>query len=71
MAYRSTTQGDPVQLGDPTEPPNAFPGCDVCAALLKQWRMASAPTSPAHDVSHATDLAVEISRHPHKRAVRS
>lgn len=57
----------PVRLMDPTDfgPPTPSPGCDVCAALEKQWRQATEVGSPAHDPSHATDLAVEIRRHPH------
>lgn len=41
------------------------PGCDVCGALDRQRREALDPKSPAYDLSHATDLAVEIKRHPH------
>lgn len=60
-----------VQLGDPSvlPAPAPIPGCDVCSALTKQWRQASDVGSPAFDRSHATDLAVEISRHPHARRV--
>lgn len=53
---------------DPTRrtPPKPVPGCDVCGALAKQWKQAM-ERGPAYDPSHAVDLAVEISRHPHPR----
>jgi hypothetical protein len=51
-------------------PPIPAPGCDVCAACFNQWREASTPGHPAFDRSHAADLAIEISRHPHPRAAR-
>ncbi len=60
----------PVTLatdGLPPGPPKVSPGCDVCAALSRQWRHATDPHGPAHDPSHATDLAVGIGRHPHGR----
>ncbi|WP_405994591.1 hypothetical protein [Streptomyces sp. NBC_00986] len=62
-----TTLREPVQLTDPleVEPPAPAPGCDVCGALLKQWRQATEKDGHAYDLSHATDLAVEIKRHPH------
>lgn len=62
----SNPQG--VQLGEPFRvPPEPFPGCDVCRALSGQWREAMDPRSPAYDPSHASDLAVEVGRHPHPR----
>lgn len=66
MASQSTP-GTPVQLSDPLtlEEPQPARGCDVCAALAGQRREATNPRSPAYDLSHATDLAVEIRRHPH------
>lgn len=61
------TDGKPVYLSEPaTGEPHPAPGCDVCGALLKQWRQANEAGSPAYDPSHATDLAVEIGRHPHE-----
>ncbi|MFE2883182.1 hypothetical protein [Streptomyces sp. NPDC059272] len=62
-----TTMRDPVELSDPLEctEPHPAPGCDVCGALLRQWHQAKEVGSPAYDPSHATDLAVEIKRHPH------
>lgn len=60
--------GGPVWLTDPlVGEPRATPGCDVCGALLKQWRQATEQGSPAYDPSHASDLRVEMSRHPHQR----
>lgn len=63
------TLGPPVQLSDPLalKAPEPVRGCDVCAACARQWKEASNPNSVAYDPSHATDLAVEISRHPHPR----
>lgn len=63
------TLGEPVELTEPSmlDEPQAVPGCDVCGALKKQWRQATEVGSPAYDPSHATDLAVEIRRHPHPR----
>jgi hypothetical protein len=70
MALERTLR-NPVQLTDPLKlkEPTPAPGCDVCGALFKQWRQATEANSPAHDPSHATDLAVEIGRHPHSRKV--
>jgi hypothetical protein len=69
MTLPARTLSDPVQLTDPTryEPPIPVPGCDVCAALHKQWAQAMEAGSPAYDPSHAVDLAIEISRHPHAK----
>ena len=66
MALERTLR-DPVQLMDPLadEPPKPAQGCDVCGALSRQWAQATEVGSPAYDPSHATDLAVEIRRHPH------
>ncbi|MET9696623.1 hypothetical protein ABZY31_06815 [Streptomyces sp. NPDC006529] len=44
--------------------PIAAPGCDVCGALLRQWRGRKDPRSPEYDPSGAADAAVEIRRHP-------
>jgi hypothetical protein len=57
----------PVELTDPltATAPKATPGCAVCGALYKQWLQATEKGSPAYSPSHATDLAVELSRHPH------
>jgi hypothetical protein len=65
--------GTPVQLNDPltARPPKPVPGCDVCEALLKQWKQATEVGGPAYDPSHAVDLAVEITRHPHPRPRKS
>lgn len=57
---------DAVKLTDPfVREPRPTRGCDVCGALVRQWRQATEVGSPAFDRSHAVDLAVEISRHPH------
>ncbi|MFE1959940.1 hypothetical protein [Streptomyces sp. NPDC059479] len=67
MAREQTVMQEPVHLLEPAvvEPPKPRPGCDVCNALLGQWRQATEPDGPAHDSSHAIDLAIEIRRHPH------
>lgn len=66
-------QSGPVFLSDEgllTEPKPVV-GCAVCRALGQQWHQATTAGSPAYDPSHATDLAIEISRHPHpKKAPR-
>jgi hypothetical protein len=56
-----------VNLTDPFPPgePEPVPGCDVCEAAKRQWRQATDVESPEYDLSRATDLAVEIRRHPH------
>jgi hypothetical protein len=45
--------------------PEPQSGCDVCSALMEQWKTASKAGSPEYDPSFASDLAVEIRRHPH------
>jgi hypothetical protein len=57
----------PPGLSNFDEEPKPAPGCDVCDALTRQRRQALDRTSPAYDPSHATDLAVEIRRHPHPK----
>ncbi|MFD4942416.1 hypothetical protein ACFWNT_07705 [Streptomyces sp. NPDC058409] len=47
--------------------PRAATGCAVCRALKSQWRQATDKGNPAYDMSHAVDLAIEISRHPHAK----
>lgn len=68
MALERTLK-DPITLPDPVPPkkPEPVPGCDVCEALGKQWKQATEVGSPAYDLSHAIDLAIEIRRHPHPR----
>lgn len=67
---RITKQPRAVHLMEPAvvQPPKPHPGCDICAVLKQQWRQAMEADSPAHDPSHAIDLAVEIGRHPHARS---
>jgi hypothetical protein len=65
MALETTLKG-PVQLPEPEFPqPEPARGCDVCGALFGQWKQATEIGSPAFDLSHASDLAVEMGRHPH------
>lgn len=66
VAFERTLKA-PVELSDPLtlKEPKPAPGCDVCGACARQRREALDPKSPAYDLSHATDLAVEIKRHPH------
>lgn len=61
----NTTMQGPVFLAASPADPKPVGDCDVCAALHKQWRHATDTHSPAFDRSHATDLAVEMGRHPH------
>ncbi|MER5733082.1 hypothetical protein ABT084_32910 [Streptomyces sp. NPDC002138] len=49
----------------PRRLPKPAADCDVCAALMKQWRVLTNPRLPAFDPSAAVDAAVEIKRHPH------
>ncbi|MEV4037661.1 hypothetical protein [Streptomyces umbrinus] len=65
MALERTLRA-PIELPDPViEKPKPVQGCDVCGACGRQWVEATDPNSPAYDLSHAVDLAIEISRHPH------
>lgn len=68
MTIRGVQSG-PVFLSGPGLPdePKAATGCAACRALLRQWHQATNRRNPAYDMSHAADLAVEISRHPHPR----
>lgn len=54
-------------LRDPFAPGPPVPaaGCTECASWMSQWRQAVNPKSRAYDPSHASDLAVQIRRHPH------
>lgn len=53
-----------IYLPEPTfANPEPTPGCDVCAALVRQWQAAKDPRSPAYDESKASDLIVELNRH--------
>lgn len=45
-------------------PPVPVAGCDVCEALMKQWRELKNPRGPEFNPSRASDAAVEIRRHP-------
>lgn len=66
MAYERTLQ-EPICLGDPLEwGPKPVTGCDVCGALADQYAEYSDPRNPEYDPSKASDVLVEISRHPHK-----
>ncbi|WP_392668056.1 hypothetical protein [Streptomyces sp. LN785] len=60
-------ESGPVYLSDDGFPdePKAASGCAVCRTLKSQWRQATELGSPAYGMSHATDLAIEIRRHPH------
>jgi hypothetical protein len=50
----------------PTTPVPAQ-GCKVCAALWRQYVDATDPRRPEFSHSRATDIAVEIGRHPHPK----
>jgi hypothetical protein len=51
--------------------PQPHPGCDVCAALVRDWITATEPASTAFSNARAAQLVVEINghsdvrRHPH------
>ncbi|MEU2127941.1 hypothetical protein [Streptomyces sp. NPDC018352] len=46
-------------------------GCAVCGALWRQYVDATDPRRPEFSRSRATDIAVDIRRHPHpKKAAR-
>ncbi|MER6350102.1 hypothetical protein ACWC10_36805 [Streptomyces sp. NPDC001595] len=51
-----SVQEKPVVLGEPTEPPEPLPDCDICQALVRQRDEATA----RGDHSRATDFTVEI-----------
>ncbi|MFI5687932.1 hypothetical protein [Streptomyces sp. NPDC051636] len=59
-----STQEQPVNLLDPTRPPNPAPGCDVCQALDRQ----RAAHEQRHEYGRATDCEEEIRRHPKHKA---
>ncbi|AKZ59228.1 hypothetical protein SAM23877_6183 [Streptomyces ambofaciens ATCC 23877] len=65
MAYERTLQ-EPICLSDPLEwGPKPAPGCDVCGALASQYATFNNPSNPEYNPSKATDVLVEIGRHPH------
>lgn len=51
-------------------PPLPAADCDVCEALMRQWRELKNPRSPEFDQSRASDVAVEIRRHPTHAGVK-
>lgn len=53
----------PVHLRLPRTDPEPSPGCDVCAALVRQ----RAEAAKAGDMSRVSDCNVEISSHPSHR----
>nr|WP_030181623.1 hypothetical protein [Streptomyces violaceorubidus] len=66
MALRSALPEDPVTLTDPLKgTPVPVPGCDVCGALARQREEALDAKGRFYDPSKASDLLVEIGRHPH------
>ncbi|MFD3361560.1 hypothetical protein ACFWW5_00465 [Streptomyces albidoflavus] len=61
----------PVFLTEPLlDPPQPTADCDVCGALMTQWRAASTVGIPEYDPSRASDFAVEIRQHPHGKGRR-
>lgn len=65
---RRTGMSGPVFLtGDTPKTPKPTDGCKVCAALWQQYLDATDPRRPEFNSSRATDIAVEISRHPHQK----
>ncbi|RZD56332.1 hypothetical protein C0Q57_30815 [Streptomyces albidoflavus] len=57
----------PVHLSDLTLPiPKPSKGCDVCGALMTQWRKA-AGTGAGYDPTKAEECYREIANHPHRK----
>ena len=56
----------PIEKLFPSAPKPAR-GCDVCGALIAQWRKQKDPSSAEYDLSAASDTAVEITRHHQHR----
>lgn len=65
---RLTGMSGPVFLATsvPTTP-KPTDGCAVCRALWQQYVDATDPRRAEFSRSRATDISVEISRHPHPR----
>ncbi|MGW3692085.1 hypothetical protein [Streptomyces sp. NPDC005125] len=55
-------QPQEVHLTEPIAP-NPYPGCDVCAALVRQWVYITEPASPLFDVEHAHRIVDEVRDH--------
>ncbi|MFE9865201.1 hypothetical protein ACFYPZ_21115 [Streptomyces sp. NPDC005506] len=51
-----------VHLTEPISP-NPYPGCDVCAALVRQWIDVTEPASPLYDVERAHRIVDEVRDH--------
>lgn len=65
---RLTGMSGPVFLATSVpRTPVPVDGCAVCAALWQQYVDATDPRRPEFNRSGATDIAVEVSRHPHPK----
>lgn len=51
-----------VHLMDPISP-NPYPGCDVCAALVREWIDLTEPASPLFDLERAHRIVDEVREH--------
>lgn len=57
-----TKQPQEVHLTDPISP-NPYPGCDVCAALVREWIDVTEPSSPMFNVERAHRIVDEVREH--------
>ncbi|MET8330540.1 hypothetical protein [Streptomyces sp. NPDC005181] len=60
----ATTMDQPqeVHLTEPISP-NPYPGCDVCAALVREWINVTEPASPLFDMERAHRIVDEVRDH--------
>ncbi|WP_328896399.1 hypothetical protein [Streptomyces sp. NBC_00236] len=55
-------QPSEVHLTEPIAP-RPYPGCKVCAALVKEWVAVTEPASPQYSLKEAFRLVDEIKSH--------
>ncbi|MFB6784090.1 hypothetical protein ACFCX0_44100 [Streptomyces sp. NPDC056352] len=55
-------QPQEVHLTEPISP-NPYPGCDVCAALVREWIAVTEPASPLFDLAKAHRIVDETRDH--------
>ncbi|MFE9811347.1 hypothetical protein [Streptomyces sp. NPDC005548] len=67
MALERTLR-DPIHLLDPElyVEPEPAPGCDICGALMRQLAEARNQEGSNYNLTKASDIVVEIGRHPHE-----
>lgn len=65
--HQTNQQPAPAHLSDITLPiPRPTKGCDVCGALMNQWRRASG-TGVEYSPQRAEQYRAEILAHPHRK----